>query len=107
MWTRIAVTSMIIGLMFLVVALIRYGVARGAQQKEQAVLERDWNEDVRRATQRFPPALPRARPDPAELRGMPVILGLLAGGVLLGGGGLAALLFRANQTRHVQQVRNE
>ena len=52
------------------------------------MLDRGWAEEARRATRRFPPGLPGGRPAPAPLRGVPVILGLLAGGGVLCIGGL-------------------
>ena len=97
MRTRVALTSIIIALILLTAALVRYGAARVEQQQEQATLQRQWDEDARRATQRFPPALPRARPDPVELKGMPTTYGLLAGGILLGVGGLAVLVYRVRR----------
>jgi hypothetical protein len=105
MRNHIALTSVVVGLALLATALVRYVIAREVQRQQQAVLDRAWREDVDRATRRFPPALPRARPDPPPLRGLPLILGLLAGGLVLGGGGLAALLRRPGRPRHSDQCR--
>jgi hypothetical protein len=88
------------GVSLLGTAGVLYLFALDARRREQAVLDRGWAEEASRATRRFPPALPGGRPAPAPVRGLPVILGLLAGGVVLCGGGLAALMPRPSTPRH-------
>lgn len=93
--------------LMMLAAMILLGAAGGTylhavdvRRQEQAVLDRRWAEEARQATRRFPPALPGGRPEPAPLRGLPVALGLLAGGVVLGSGGLAMLRSRPSRIRN-------
>lgn len=92
-WSRPAM-AMLAGIILLGAAGLMYVHAGDIQRQEQAVLDRGWEEEARRATRRFPPALPGARPSPARMRGLPLVVGLVAGGVVLGGGGLAAVLLQ-------------
>lgn len=92
-WSRPAMATLA-GIIVLGAAGALYLHASDVKRQEQAVLDRGWEEEARRAAQRFPPALPGARPSPAHLRGLPLVLGLVASGLFLAGGGLAALILR-------------
>jgi hypothetical protein len=98
-WSRPAL-MILAGAILLGAACVSSLLAGDARRREQAVLDRRWAEEARRATRRFPPALPGGRPAPAPTRGLPAILALGSGGVLLCGGGLAALVLRPRGPRH-------
>jgi uncharacterized membrane protein YfcA len=87
-WSRSVMTALV-GTILLGAAGVMYLHAIDARRQHQAILDREWEEGARRATQRF--ALPRARPGPVRLSGLPVVLGALASGVVLSGGGLFLL----------------
>jgi hypothetical protein len=89
-WSRPAL-MLLAGVILLGAAGVLYLFACDARWQEQVILDRRWEEAASRASRRFPPALPGGRPTPAALRGVPLILGLLAGGVVLCGGGLVAI----------------
>jgi hypothetical protein len=98
-WSRPALTT-VGGMILLGTADFLYLFGLDARRQEQAVLDQRWAEMARRATMRFPQAMPGGRPAPTPLRGLPMVLGLLAGGVVLCGGGLAALMLRPGTPRH-------
>jgi hypothetical protein len=94
-WSRPAMTTLA-GMILISAAGITYLHASDVERQEQAVVDQRW-EEIQRATKRFPPALPGGRPASARLRGMPVIICLLAGGVVLFGAGLMAVLSRSGR----------
>jgi hypothetical protein len=70
-WSRPEMTTLA-GMILLGAAGVMYLHARDVRRQEQAVLDRWWAEETRRATRLFPPALPRGRPSPTRLSGLPV-----------------------------------
>jgi hypothetical protein len=80
LWSR---PAMLVALIMILVSGAVYLHARDVQRQEQAVLDREWEEVARQAIARK--ALPGARPSPASLKGMPVVIGLLVSGFVLGG----------------------
>jgi hypothetical protein len=98
-WSRPAL-MVLAGMILLGAAGVTYLHAGDVRRREQAVLDRGWEEEARRATRGFPPALTGRRPDPAPLRGLPTVLGMLAGGGVLCCGGLAMFMNRPTTPRH-------
>lgn len=98
-WSR-PVVVMLAATILLGAAGVTYLHASDVRRHEQAVLDRRWEEEAGRAARRFPPALPGGRPGHVALRGLTVVLGLLAGGVVLCGVGLAMLLNQPATSRH-------
>jgi hypothetical protein len=103
-WSHPAL-MMLAAMVLLGAAGVTYLYAVDVRRQEQAVLDRRWAEEARQATRRFPPALPGGRPGPAPLRGLPIVLGLLAGGVVLCCGGLAMLRSRPTRLRNTPHDR--
>lgn len=105
-WSR-PVVLLSAGAILIGLAGVRFLLADDARRQEQATLDRGWAEESSRAARRFPPVLPGGRPDPAPLRGLPVVIALVAAGVFLCGGGLSAALARRAAARHPQHGGHE
>jgi hypothetical protein len=105
-WSRPAL-MVLAGVTLFGTAGVLYLFALDARRQEQAVLDRGWAEEASRATRRFSPALPGGRPAPAPLRGVPVILGLLAGGGVLCIGGLALGMLPPRTSRGLSRQKPE
>jgi hypothetical protein len=97
-WSRPAL-MMLGGVILLGTAGLLYLYACDARRHEQAVLDQRRAEVARQATGRFPPALPGGRPAPVPLRGLPVVFGLVACGIVLCVGGLSAVVRRPGSPR--------
>ena len=80
----------VIGVALIGAGIVRYSEARRQQERDQAALDRHWNEVQREAAQnRILPG--EERPQPARMAGMGIVITLTSSGAALFLGGIVGL----------------
>jgi hypothetical protein len=102
MRTALGVGGLVIGLLCVAAGGVVYFFALDEQGREQARLDREWRDVQEQHARKFPRVLPPGRPAPAELHGVPIILGLAAVGGLVAA--LSTIVLAAGSLRPREEV---